>query len=228
MNLELTWLGHACWLLNTGIHRIVIDPFLNENPSAKVKASEVDADFVMLTHGHFDHVADAAEIANRCDSLLIANYEIASWFSTQHGVKRTLGMNLGGAAVLPFARVKMTAALHSSQLPDGSYGGNPGGYVMELAGKRIYFAGDTALFSDMSLVKVGGLDLAVLPIGDLFTMGPDDSIAAVKLLEPKRVLPSHFNTWPPISQDSNHWAEQVAAYTSSQPLVIEVGQSVTI
>lgn len=228
MNLELTWLGHACWLLNTGIHRVLIDPFLNDNPAAKVKANKVDAEFILLTHGHFDHVADAAEIANRCDALLIANYEIATWFATKHGVKRTLGMNLGGAATLPFARVKMTVAWHSSQLPDGSYGGSPGGYILELAGKRIYFAGDTALFSDMALIKDGGLDLAVLPIGDLFTMGPEESVAALKLLEPKRVLPSHFNTWPPIAQDALHWAHLVSTATASQPLVIEVGQAVSI
>ena len=125
--IQLTWLGHATWMLVVDEHRIVIDPFLTQNPSAKVKPSDVEAKFVLLTHGHFDHVADAAEIANQNDALLVANYEIATWFSEKHGVKNTLGMNLGGAAVLPFGRIKMTVAFHSSQLPDGSYGGNPGG-----------------------------------------------------------------------------------------------------
>jgi L-ascorbate metabolism protein UlaG (beta-lactamase superfamily) len=228
MNLELTWFGHACWMLDTGIHRIIIDPFLSENPSAKIKSSDVNADFVLLTHGHFDHIADAAEITNRCDALLIANYEIASWFTEKHQVKRTLGMNLGGTAVLPFGRIKMTVAFHSSQLPDGSYGGNPGGYLIELAGKRIYFAGDTALFSDMALIKDGGLDLAILPIGDLFTMGPEDSISATKLLSPKRVLPSHYNTWPPIAQDAQLWAQHIRECTNSEPVVLQVGQAVAL
>ncbi len=228
MKIQLTWLGHATWMLDVGDQRIIIDPFLTQNPRATANPKDVDAKFVLLTHGHFDHVADAAEIANRNDALLIANYEIATWFAEKHGVKNTLGMNLGGSAELPFGRIKMTVAFHSSQLPDGSYGGNPGGYLITAGGKRIYVAGDTALFSDMALIGGEGVDWAILPIGDLFTMGPDDSVEAAKLVRAKHVLPSHYDTWPPIAQDTERWSQLMRAGSSSEPVVLEVGQSVAV
>lgn len=221
---KLTWLGHASWLLETAEHRIVVDPFLTENPAANISAADLDAAFVLLTHGHFDHVADAAEIANRTHAMLVANYEIATWFAEKHQVKNTLGMNLGGTVQLPFGRVKMTLAHHSSQLPDGSYGGNPGGFVVEADDKRIYFAGDTALFDDMHWIAEEGLDVAILPIGDVFTMGPDDSVKAAKLLNAPLVLPAHYNTWPPIEQDAKAWAGQIATLglTANVPKVGEL------
>ncbi len=228
MSIELTWLGHASWYLTIGEHKIVIDPFLTENPSATAKPEDVDADFVLITHGHFDHVADAAAIANRCNSQLVAIYEIATWFAEKHSVENTIGMNLGGGVDLPFGRLTMTLAHHSSQLPDGSYGGNPAGFVVEADGKRLYFAGDTALFGDMSLIGNGGLDLAVLPIGDLFTMGPADSVEACKLLEPKKVIPGHYNTWPPIEQDAAAWAQVVSDGCEAEPVVAEVGKSISL
>ncbi len=228
MSLELTWLGHATWLLRAGEQRVLVDPFLTDNPSAEVGPAELDVDFILITHGHFDHVADAADIANRCDATVVANYEIATWFAEKQGVQRTLGMNLGGATELPFGRVKMTTAFHSSQLPDGSYGGNPGGYVVETQGKRIYFAGDTALFSDMQLIGAAGLDLAVLPIGDLFTMGPQDSALAANFLKAKKVMPAHYNTWPPIEQNANEWAELIRTQAEAEPVVPVVGQAVAI
>jgi len=138
-------------------------------------------------------------------------------------------MNLGGAINLPFGRVKSTLAHHSSTLPDGSPGGNPGGFLLALAdGKKIYFACDTALFGDMALIGEEGLDLAVLPIGDRFTMGPDDSIRAIKLLKPKRVAPAHYNTWPPIAQDAQAWAARARSETAAQPIVIEPGGKITL
>ena len=119
----------------------------------------------------------------------------------------------------------MTTALHSSSLPDGSYGGEPAGFLLELEGKRIYFACDTALFSDMQLIGQSGLDLAVLPIGDLFTMGPKDSLAATKLLKPKQVLPAHYNTWPPIEQDAGEWANLIRGGSDAEPVVLQPGES---
>ena len=115
MSIELTWLGHATWLIKHGGHTVLLDPFLNDNPSAPKKAADVDADFILVSHGHFDHVADVAEIANRCDSMVIAGYEVAEWFAKNHDVKQTTGMNIGGSLSLPFGGVKMTPAIHSSQ-----------------------------------------------------------------------------------------------------------------
>src|SRR5690606_932403 len=175
------------------------------------------ADFILVTHGHEDHVADVEAIAKRTGALLIGVYEICQWFQ-KRGVTNTLGMNLGGSTKQPFGRLKLTLAHHSSTMPDGSPGGNPAGLLLWLEGATVYFAGDTALFSDMERIGQAGLDLAVLPIGDLFTMGPEDSIEAIKLLKPKRVLPTHYNTWPPIAQDAEAWAEAVRRETSAEPI----------
>ena len=221
---SLTWLGHASWQLKTAEHIILVDPFLDDSPTAPVKSDQVEADFILVSHGHYDHIADAAKIANRTGATVVSNYEITTWLARQHGVKNTLGGNLGGGADLPFGRVKLTLAFHSSSLPDGGNGGNPCGFLVTLkAGPKIYFACDTALFGDMSLIGAGGLDAAVLPIGDLFTMGPDDALAAVKLLKPKTVIPSHFGTWPPIAQDPDAWAARVRAETQSRAVVLKPG-----
>lgn len=223
---QLTWLGHGGWQIRTAEHSILLDPFLDSSPTAPVKAEEIDADFILVSHGHFDHVADVAAIAKRTGAQVIAIYEIAEWFGRQ-GVENSLGMNLGGGVQLPFGHVKMTPALHSSQLPDGSYGGEPAGFVVTVEDKKLYFACDTALFSDMKLIGNLGIDVAVVPIGDLFTMGPADSIEAIKLISPKQVLPAHYNTWPPIEQDANAWAESVKSETDAEPIVLQPGQTHT-
>lgn len=228
MPVQLTWLGHATWLIEAGSHRMILDPFLTENPAATYAADDVEVSFVLLTHGHFDHVADAASIANRCGATLVASYEVATWFGEKHSVANTLGMNVGGAVQMPFGRLKMTHAIHSSQLPDGSYGGPAAGFLLESDGKRIYFAGDTALFSDLQLMGRGGLDVAILPIGDLFTMGPEDSVQAAQWLGAKLVLPSHFGTWPPIEQDAAAWAKMIQSQTSSKAMVPVLNKPIEI
>jgi L-ascorbate metabolism protein UlaG (beta-lactamase superfamily) len=229
MPVTLTWLGHASWQLRTERHTILVDPFLDDSPNAPVKANDVAADFILVSHGHFDHIADAAKIANRTGATVVSNYEITTWLAKQHEVKNTVGGNLGGGADLAFGRVKLTLAFHSSSLPDGSNGGNPCGFLLSLSsGQRIYFACDTGLFGDMSLIGAGGLDLAVLPIGDLFTMGPEDALEAVKLLKPKRVIPSHYNTWPPIAQDAEKWAARVRAETAAEAVVLKPGGTLTL
>jgi len=227
MATELTWLGHGCWLINIDQTTVILDPFLNDSPTAPVKADEVTADFILVSHGHYDHIADVVSIAQRTGAQVIANFEITQWLSNTHGIDNTLGMNLGGQAKLPFGTVKMTVAWHSSQLPDGADGGNPGGYLLRLVDGSIYFPCDTALFSDMRLIA-DGVDLAVLPIGDLFTMGPDDALEAVKLIRPRRVVPNHYNTWPPIEQDAAAWAQRVAAETAAEPIVLQPGEKLML
>lgn len=192
-----------------------------------MNAKDVKPDFILVSHGHFDHVADVESIAKSSGALVIAIYEVAQWFGNQ-GVENTLGMNIGGTTQQPFGNVTMTTALHSSSMPDGSYGGEPAGFVLEADGKRIYFACDTALFSDMQLIGQSGLDLAVLPIGDLFTMGPKDSLAATKLLKPKQVLPAHYNTWPPIEQNAEEWANLIRGGSDAEPIVLQPGDSHSI
>jgi L-ascorbate metabolism protein UlaG (beta-lactamase superfamily) len=225
MPIELTWYGHAVWLVSTDQHKLVIDPFFNESPTAPIKADEVSADFILVSHGHFDHIADAASIALRTGATVISNYEIANWLSNKFQVASTVGMNVGGQASQPFGVVKMTQAIHSSQLPDGTFGGIAAGFLLTLGGRKLYFACDTALFTDMQVIGQGPLDVAVVPIGDLFTMGPEDSVQAVQWLAPRWVLPSHYNTWPPIHQDAESWADMIRRSTSAEPVVLKPGQS---
>lgn len=229
MATELTWLGHGTWLIDTGRHKLLLDPFLDDSPTAPRKADAVACDFLLVSHGHFDHVADAAKIARRTGAKVISNWEICQWLTRQGvGDDQVLAHNTGGGSNQPFGHVKLTIAHHSSSLPDGSNGGNPSGFLLRIDGKQIYFACDTALFSDMERIGAAGLDLAVLPIGDVFTMGPADSIEAIKLLRPRRVAPAHYNTWPPIAQDAEAWAADVAAHKQAEPIVLQPGETLQV
>lgn len=226
---ELTWLGHGTWLIETSGKTIILDPFLDDNPAASVKADDVQVDYILVSHGHFDHVCDAASIAKRTGAMVVTNYEISEWLGTNHGVENRLGMNIGGGVSLPFGHVKMTLAFHSSMLPDGSNGGMPCGFLLTLEDdKKVYFACDTALFEDMKRIGSVGLDLAVVPIGDLFTMGPDDAHQAIQLLKPRRAVPDHYNTWPPIEQDAEAWAKVARTATLSEPIVVDPGGKITL
>jgi L-ascorbate metabolism protein UlaG (beta-lactamase superfamily) len=229
MATTITWFGHNCWSIDTGGTTILLDPFLDENPTAPTSAAVVEADFILVSHGHFDHVADAVTIAKRTRATVLANFEVGQWLGKQ-GVPedKIVGMNPGGGVQQPFGHAKFTIAHHSSSMPDGSYGGVPGGWLLALKDTRVYFACDTALFSDMKLIGTGGLDLAVLPIGDLYTMGPEDSIEAMRLLNPKRVAPCHYNTWPPIAQNARAWAKAARKHTAAEPLVLEPGGKITL
>ena len=228
MATEMTWLGHGSWSIESSGTRILLDPFLTDSPTAPVKADDVDAQFILVSHGHFDHMSDVASIARRTGATLVANFEITEWFRKQHGIENSQPMNLGGGVDLPFGRVVMTIAHHSSQLPDGAYGGSPAGFVVRFAEGLVYFACDTGLFFDMQLIGAAGIHLAVLPIGDVFTMGPDASIQAIKLIKPERVVPDHYNTWPPIQQDAQAWAARVSVETMSHPCVIPPGGRITL
>ncbi len=226
MSITVTWLGHGCWSIKTEAATLLLDPFLDDSPTAPIKADQAEADFILVSHGHFDHVADAAKIALRTGAAVVANFEICEWLSKQQGVQKTEPMNLGGGIAAPFGRIEMTLAHHSSQLPDGAYGGNPGGFLLTLGEKRLYFACDTALFDEMA--RFQGVDLAVLPIGDRFTMGPAAALQAVQMIAPKFVAPAHYNTWPPIAQDVHAWAKAVRQQTDAAPLVVQPGESFNI
>lgn len=227
MDTKLTWYGHAAIGLETGGYHLLIDPFLTGNPKAAASPAQLAADFILISHGHDDHVGDAEAIARRTGAMIISNFEIASWFDGK-GLK-THSQHIGGGYQHPFGYLKLTQALHGSALPDGSYGGNPAGFLLTTQqGKKIYLAQDTGLFGDMRLIGEEGIDLAVLPIGDNYTMGPDDALRAVKLIQPKRVIPIHYDTFGLIEQDANAWAERVTNETGVPVKVLAPGQSFTL
>jgi len=222
---KFTWYGHATLGLETGGFRLLIDPFFTGNPAAASTADAVDADFILVSHGHGDHVGDAAAIAGRTGAQIISNHEIATWFGRQ-GVAKVHGQHLGGGFRHPFGYLKLTLALHGSQLPDGSYGGNPCGFLLTTNDSRkIYLAQDTGLFGDMRLIGEEGLDVAVIPIGDNYTMGPDDALRAVKMLQPKTVVPIHYNTFALLNQDAGAWAKRVEQATATRVAVLKPGET---
>lgn len=223
MSIQLTWYGHAAMRLRVGQYNLLVDPFLTDNPAATIKPEDTQADFILISHGHGDHVGDAVAIAKRTGATVISNFEICNWVQAQ-GVKAH-PQHLGGGFQHPFGYLKLTLALHGSALPDGSYGGNPSGFLLSAENKKIYLACDTGLFGDMRLIGEEGIDLAVLPIGDNFTMGPDDALRAVKLIQPRHVIPVHYNTWGLIAQDPQAWAGRVASQTSAQVHVLQPGES---
>jgi L-ascorbate metabolism protein UlaG (beta-lactamase superfamily) len=228
MTTRACFLGHAALLLESDGQKVLIDPFFTGNPAAATTAARAQADCILISHGHADHVGDAIDIARRTGATVVANYEIATWLEKQ-GLKNVHGMQHGGGFRFPFGRVKMTLAFHGSVLPDGSNGGNPAGFHITFAdGKKVYDAADTGLFGDMKLIGEEGIDLAFLPIGDNYTMGPDDALRAVKLLSPRKVVPIHYNTWPPINQDAAAWAKQVQGQTQAQPVVLKPGEWVDV
>jgi len=228
MSTSLTWLGHSAWQIDTAGKRILIDPFFTGNPAATVKADAVSADFILVSHGHGDHVGDTVAIARRTGATVVSNFEITEWLA-QQGVANVHAMNTGGARNFPFGNLKLTIAHHTSMLPDGSNGGNPCGFLIRLAdGRKIYHAADTGLFLDMQLIGEEGIDLAILPIGDNFTMGPDDALRAIRLIKPKIVIPTHFGTWDLIAQDATAWAARVKNETAAQAIVLKPGQAHTL
>jgi L-ascorbate metabolism protein UlaG (beta-lactamase superfamily) len=225
--MELTWLGHASFRLDAGGKRIYIDPFLNGNPKCPDnEKSPEKVDIIALTHGHGDHVGDTVDLAKQHGATVVAPVELAGWLGSQ-GVENAKDPNKGGTEEVDGIRFTLTNAFHSSSNNDGAYMGEPCGIVVRADGKSIYFAGDTCVFGDMQLIgRLYSPDLAVLPIGDHYTMGPDEAALAVELLGVKRVLPCHWGTFPALTGTPDALAEKVGGGVTIER--IEPGQSVTV
>jgi L-ascorbate metabolism protein UlaG (beta-lactamase superfamily) len=227
MATQITFIGHSCFQVETRGRTLLIDPFVTGNPQATVKAEDLNPDVIIVSHGHGDHIGDTVDLARRCGSLVISNHEISQWLQAQ-GLENLHGMHIGGGRSFDFGHVKLTIAHHGSALPDGTNGGNPAGILLTTDDGVIYHACDTGLFYDMKLIGESGVDVAILPIGDNYTMGPVDAVRAVNLLQPKTVIPCHWNTFPVIEQDAAAWAETVRESTAAVPLVLTPGESVQL
>ncbi len=204
--ISVTYHSHACFTISSDKVKILLDPFITGNPLAKIKPSDLQADVILVSHGHGDHVGDTVEIAQKNNSLVIAPFELIVFLQRQ-GVnpQRCHPMHIGGGFNFDFGRIKLTPAHHGSAFVDDNnttYTGNPCGYLITLEGKTIYFAGDTGIFSEMELIgSMNNIDLALLPIGDNFTMGIDDAIKACELLNAKVAIPMHYKTFDVIDVD---------------------------
>lgn len=207
--MEILYHGHSCVQLTDGEHSVIIDPFISGNPSAQVKIEDIKVQYVLLTHGHGDHFGDAIEIARRNNATIIANHEIATYLSWQGLTVH--GMNTGGSYNFEFGKVKLTQAFHSSGLILDEeqkivYMGMPIGFLITMGNKTLYHPGDTALFGDMKMIgELNEIDVAFLPIGDYFTMGPEDALIAAQWINANVTIPIHYNTFPLIEQDGDQF-----------------------
>lgn len=231
--MKLTYFGHSAFQIDTQGFTILIDPFIDQNPLAKGIASSesLNPDYILLTHAHGDHWGDTPKIAKRTDATVVGCFEIGGYLASKHGYENSIGANTGGSLRFDWGRVTFTHARHSSSFPDGTYGGVACGLLIEAEDRLVYHAGDTEPFFEMGWISGGRtMDVAMLPIGDCFTMGPEGSIKAVELLKPKSVIPIHYNTFPPIrlEPDRLDWWQIAVRDAGSEPNVLSSGASVTL
>lgn len=226
--MKFTYFGHSCFLVESDGSRLLFDPFITPNLLASsVDVTKIYADVILISHGHIDHIADAVALAQQTEATVVANWEIADWLGRQ-GVANIYPMNHGGSIVLDRVRAKMVHAIHSSSLPDGSYGGNPAGFVVSTGEDSFYYAGDTALTLDMNLIaEEFSLRFAVLPIGDTFTMGAEDAVKAAALCGAQKVIGVHYNTFPPIQIDTAS-AQAAFANEGLELLLPAIGETIEI
>lgn len=229
--MKVTFLGHAACLIEEGGRSIVIDPFLTGNPKAAVQAGDLKVDAVLVTHGHSDHLGDTLRLARESDALVVGIHELALYCQSQ-GAPRVHGMNIGGAYAFDFGRVKMVQALHSSAaMVNGQliYLGDACGYIIQMGDFTVYHAGDTGLFGDMSLIgEQFDIDLALLPIGNNYVMGPGDALRAVQMLMPRLVVPIHYDTFPVIQQDAAEFRRRVEEVTDAECVILQPGEKVEL
>ncbi len=218
---EITFLGHAMFRISEeGKETLLFDPFVSGNPLNPLKLEEISSDYILVSHGHFDHLGDAYKIAETSGATIISTAEIAGQ-AGEKGLK-THAQHIGGRHRFPFGSVKLTLAFHGAGIP----GGHACGFVVDYYGKKIYFAGDTGLFGDMKLIgELDALDYALLPIGDNFTMGIDDAVVAASFLKAKTVIPYHYNTWPLIEADPEEFKQKVEVKTGSRCVILPPGES---
>ncbi len=224
--LKLTYLCHSSFILDDGIHNLIIDPFINGNPTCPISIKDVKSKFVVLTHAHGDHLGDGLGIAKDNQAIVIAVNELAN-YAAESGVNAH-NMHIGGSWNFPFGRLKFTIAHHGSSSPDGRYMGEPAGVVINMGGKAIYHAGDTGLFLDMQLIgELNKIDVFLVPIGDNFTMGIDDAVVATKFVKPQLVIPMHYNTFPVINAEPNEFKKKIEA-VGFNCKVMEYGETLTL
>ena len=220
---QVRFLGHSCVTITEGNHKLIIDPFLTGNPKAPVKADDIDVNFVLISHGHGDHLGDGIAIAKRNNATVIANFELANMCANE-GVN-IHPMHVGGRHDFDFGSVKLTIAHHGGGAGEDAsrYTGPPVGFLVTIGGKTIYHSGDTGLFYDMKLIgEMNRIDLAFLPIGDNFTMGVDDAVKAVEFLRPAKVVPFHYGTWPLIETNPEDFKAKV---TGAEVVILKPGET---
>jgi len=226
--MKIRFLGHASFLIEINNKKVLIDPFIKGNPlAASIDINTIDADYVLLTHGHGDHVADAEEICKRTGATIISNFEVCNWFQDK-GLS-CHALNHGGKFKFDFATIKYVMATHTSSMPDGSYGGNPGGFVIWTEAECLYIAGDTGLTMDMKLIPMlcPKLSAAILPVGDNFTMGIEEAVMAAEFVECDKIIPCHFDTMLQIKVDKDK-VIQAFKEKGKECLFIEIGDTLEV